>query len=125
MSGKKTIKKMKKFRTWTNVQQSKGETNEEKSKTMPDLHNDPRTTLENHIRGINPITGQILDRQQYYGDAIMPYQKDLTFEENRLRREALLIKANKLNDEITARDLSESKEETSPGTKDLGDTTTV
>ena len=84
MSGKKTN-----FRTWNNPKTFKGEFNDEASATMPDMHTDPRTVLENHVRGINPITGAVLDRQHYYGDAIIPYGKDLTFEELRIKRAAL------------------------------------
>lgn len=89
-----------KIRSWANVQPSKGEKNEQKSKTMPDLHNDPRITLENHVRGINPITGAILDQQKYYGDAILPYAKNLTYEELRLKRIALTNQAKELQDKI-------------------------
>jgi hypothetical protein len=87
----------KKIKSWNNVSSTKGEINNEKSVTMPDMENDPRTVLENHVRGINPITGAILDRQRYYGDAIMPYEKDLTYEELRIKREALEQKVTDLN----------------------------
>ena len=87
----------KKIKSWNNVTPTKGEVNTEKSITMPDMENDPRTVLENHVRGINPITGAILDRQRYYGDAILPYEKDLTFEELRIKREALEQKVTDLN----------------------------
>lgn len=79
----------KKIRSWQNSGTTKGETNNETSKTMPDMHVDPRVVLENHVRGINPITGAILDKQHYYGDNILPYAKDLTFEELRMKRQAL------------------------------------
>jgi hypothetical protein len=87
----------KKIKSWNNVTPTKGEVNTEKSITMPDMENDPRTVLENHVRGINPITGAILDKQRYFGDAIMPYQKDLTYEELRVKRESLEARVNELN----------------------------
>lgn len=90
----------KKLRTWNNPGIDPGQTNDEKSATMPDMQNDPRTVLENHVRGINPITGAILDRQLYYGDAIMPYGKDLTFEELKIKREALEQKKAELEEQI-------------------------
>lgn len=103
MSGKKK-KKMakKKFRTWANTMPTSGEVNTEPSKTMPDMHNDPRTIIENHVRGINPITGAILDGQKYYGDAILPYAKDLTYEELRVQREALKVRSDQLRAELEA-----------------------
>jgi hypothetical protein len=100
-SGKKT-KKMakKKLKTWANYTPEKGVENTGKSLTMPDMSNDPRTVLENHVRGINPITGAVLDRQRYYGDAILPYNKDLTYEELRMQREALNQKVAELNQKL-------------------------
>ena len=86
-----------KLRTKGNYVPEKGEVNEEKSLTMPDMHNDPRTVLENHVRGINPITGAVLDNQRYYGDAILPYAKDLTYEELYIKRQALEKKVQDLN----------------------------
>lgn len=79
----------KKIRSWNHSGTSQGEINNEQSKTMPDMHTDPRVVLENHVRGINPITGAILDKQHYYGDHILPYAKDLTFEELAMKRAAL------------------------------------
>ena len=95
-------KTKKKLRTWSNPGIDPGQTNDEKSATMPDMQNDPRTVLENHVRGINPITGAILDRQLYYGDAIMPYGKDLTFEELKIKREGLEQKKAELEEQIKA-----------------------
>lgn len=92
--------KKKKLRTWSNPGTDKGSLNEEKSATMPDMANDPRVILENHVRGINPITGAVLDRQRYYGDAIMPYGKDLTYEELRIKRKALEAKIEEINQSI-------------------------
>lgn len=111
MSGKKT-KKMakKKFKTWSNYTPEAGEVNEEKSLTMPDMQNDPRTVLENHVRGINPITGAVLDNALYYGDAILPYAKDLTFEELRIKRQALESKLADLNEKIQAASVEESSQ---------------
>mgnify|MGYP001496525979 CR=1 FL=1 len=82
MSGKKTNKR----RNWYNTLPTSGEVNDEKSKTMPDMAINPRKIIENHVRGINPITGAILDRGIYYGENELPIKKDLTFEELRLRR---------------------------------------
>lgn len=110
MSGKKT-KKMakKKIRTWSNPGIDKGVENTENSLTMPDMQNDPRTVLQNHVRGINPITGAVLDRQRYYGDAIMPYGKDLTYEELKIKREALEAKAAELSETLkTTQDATET-----------------
>lgn len=90
----------KKLKTWANYVPEKGEENTEKSLTMPDMSNDPRTVLENHVRGINPITGAVLDRQQFYGDAILPYERDLTFEELRIKREALNAKVEAINERL-------------------------
>lgn len=98
MSGKKKKKMAKtKLRTKANYKPEVGEINEEKSLTMPDMQNDPRTVLENHVRGINPITGAVLDNQRYYGDAILPYAKDLTYEELYIKRQALEKKVQDLN----------------------------
>lgn len=98
MSGKKKKKMAKtKLRTKANYKPEVGEVNEEKSLTMPDMQNDPRTVLENHVRGINPITGAVLDNQRYYGDAILPYAKDLTYEELYIKRQALEKKVQDLN----------------------------
>ena len=46
--------KKQKYRSWDNAPEDKGTVYTEKSKTMPDMHTDPRTVIENHIRGINP-----------------------------------------------------------------------
>lgn len=86
----------KKFRMWGEVPTTKGEENKEKSKTMPDMEVNPRTVIENHVRGINPITGAVLDRGLYYGENILPYEKDLTYEELRLKRLSLQKKAEEL-----------------------------
>jgi hypothetical protein len=94
----------KKLKTWANYTPEKGMENTEKSLTMPDMSNDPRTVLENHVRGINPITGAVLDRQRYYGDAILPYNKDLTYEELRMQREALNAKVAELNKKLQPQD---------------------
>jgi len=111
MSGKKK-KKMakKKLKTWSNYTPEAGEVNEEKSLTMPDMQNDPRAVLENHVRGINPITGAVLDNALYYGDAILPYAKDLTFEELRIKRQALETKLADLNEKIQAASVEESSQ---------------
>jgi len=108
MSGKKK-KKMakKKLKTWSSYTPEAGEVNEEKSLTMPDMQNDPRVVLENHVRGINPITGAVLDNQRYYGDAILPYAKDLTFEELRIKRAALETKLVELNEKLQATNMEE------------------
>lgn len=111
MSGKKTRKMAKKkLKTWSSYTPEAGEVNEEKSLTMPDMQNDPRVVLENHVRGINPITGAILDNQRYYGDAILPYAKDLTFEELRIQRVALETKLADLNEKIQAANVAESSQ---------------
>lgn len=91
MSGTK-----KKRRTWYNTFPTEGETNEEKSKTMPGMEINPRTIIENHVRGINPITGAVLDKGIYYGENILPTQKDLTYEELRTKRAELERKATDL-----------------------------
>ena len=111
MSGKKK-KKMakKKLKTWSSYTPEAGEVNEEKSLTMPDMQNDPRVVLENHVRGINPITGAVLDNQRYYGDAILPYAKDLTFEELRIKRAALETKLVELNEKLQATNVEESSQ---------------
>jgi len=108
MSGKKK-KKMakKKLKTWSSYTPEAGEVNEEKSLTMPDMQNDPRVVLENHVRGINPITGAVLDNQRYYGDAILPYAKDLTFEELRIKRAALETKLAELNEKLQETNMEE------------------
>jgi len=102
----------KKLRTKGNYVPEKGEVNEEKSLTMPDMHNDPRTVLENHVRGINPITGAVLDNQRYYGDAILPYAKDLTYEELLMKRKALESQLADFNEKIKS---NESATETGTG----------
>ena len=81
--------KKQKFRSWGNIPSNEGEKNTGKSKTMPDMEINPRRVLENHVRGINPITGAVLDKGLYYGDNILPYEKDLTYEELRIKRMAL------------------------------------
>jgi len=122
----------KKLRTKGNYVPEKGEVNEEKSLTMPDMHNDPRTVLENHVRGINPITGAVLDNQRYYGDAILPYAKDLTYEELLMKRKALEQQVADLNTKLSAK--NESATETGTGSttdnglagdEPVGETTTV
>ena len=106
-----------KFRSWNHIPEDKGSINEEKSATMPDMHTDPRVVLENHVRGINPITGAILDKQHYYGDAIIPYDKDLTFEELQVKRKALeqQIKAI-INPKTTVNDAEQTTEATGDST---------
>ena len=128
MSGKKTKKMAKaKLRTKANYKPEAGEVNEEKSLTMPDMQNDPRTVLENHVRGINPITGAILDNQRYYGDAIMPYAKDLTYEELLIKRQALEQKVADLNEKIQATNVEEPSESDNglAGNEPSGEDTTV
>jgi hypothetical protein len=126
MSGKKK-KKMakKKLKTWSNYTPEAGEVNEEKSLTMPDMQNDPRTVLENHVRGINPITGAVLDNALYYGDAILPYAKDLTFEELRIKRQALESKLADLNEKIQAASVEEPSQSSDglEGNESSGETT--
>ena len=108
MSGKKKKKMAKtKLRTKANYKPEVGEVNEEKSLTMPDMQNDPRTVLENHVRGINPITGAILDNQRYYGNVILPYAKDLTYEELLIKRQALEQQVADLNEKIQATTVEE------------------
>ena len=106
-----------KFRSWNNVPEDKGSINTEKSATMPDMHTDPRVVLENHVRGINPITGAILDKQHYYGDAILPYNKDLTFEELQIKRQALEQQIKQIINPKTTQNAEQTTEST-------GDTTT-
>ena len=126
MSGKKK-KKMakKKLKTWSSYTPEAGEVNEEKSLTMPDMQNDPRVVLENHVRGINPITGAVLDNALYYGDAILPYAKDLTFEELRIKRQALESKLADLNEKIQAASVEESSQSDNglEGNESAGETT--
>lgn len=107
MSGKKTVKR----RNWRNTYPTSGEVNEEKSKTMPDLAINPRKIIENHVRGINPITGAILDRGIYYGENELPIKKDLTYEELRLRRQEL---ERQLNESKIASDETNSNTTTVP-----------
>ena len=106
-----------KFRSWNNVPEDKGSINTEKSATMPDMHTDPRVVLENHVRGINPITGAILDKQHYYGDSIIPYGKDLTFEELQIKRAALEQQIKQIINPKTTQNAEQTTEST-------GDTTT-
>ena len=115
MSGKKT----KKTRNWYNTYPTSGEVNEEKSKTMPDMAINPRTIIENHVRGINPITGAILDRGIYYGENELPIKKDLTFEELRLRRLELERQTNELQ-KIASNETSSNK--TTVPTNETGST---
>ena len=128
MSGKKK-KKMakKKLKTWSNYTPEAGEVNEEKSLTMPDMQNDPRAVLENHVRGINPITGAILDNAIYYGDAILPYNKDLTYEELQIKRKALENKVSELNEKIKATQLAEQSQSDNglEGNESPGETTDI
>ena len=70
MSGTKK-KQPKPRRNWRNTYPDQGETNEESSKTMPDMAISPRTIIENHVRGINPITGAVLDSGVYPKKHIM------------------------------------------------------
>ena len=99
MSG--TKKQTKQRRNWRNTFPTEGEKNEEKSLTMPDMAISPRTIIENHVRGINPITGAVLDKGVYYGNTILPHEKDLTFEELRLKRQVLEVQLNELQNELT------------------------
>jgi hypothetical protein len=112
-----------KFRSWNNVPADKGTTNEEKSATMPDMHTDPRVVLENHVRGINPITGAILDKQHYYGDSIIPYGKDLTFEELQIKRAALEQQIKQIINPKTTQNAEQTTEST--GDTTAGGPTTV
>jgi len=84
---KKEVKN--RFRSWITPTEAMGETNTKESKTMPGMEVGPHKIIENHVRGINPITGAVLDRGLYYGENIVPYEKDLTYEELRLKRLAL------------------------------------
>ena len=112
-----------KFRSWGNPAPTKGTENTEKSATMPDMHVDPRVVLENHVRGINPINGAVLDKQHYYGDAILPYAKDLTFEELQIKREALEQQIKTIiNPKKVTTDAKETTE-TTGDTSDSGSTT--
>jgi len=101
MSGTKTTKKMR-YNTQAQAITYEGETNTENSKTMPGLHIDPRVILENHVRGINPINGAVINNQHYYGDAVLPYRKDLTYEELQLRKNALLEQQAELLETLTS-----------------------
>jgi hypothetical protein len=114
MSGKKTSKR----RNWRNTYPTKGEVNTEKSKTMPDMAINPRKIIENHVRGINPITGAVLDRGLYYGENELPVKKDLTYEELRLRRVEL---ERQLNDSKIASHETSSNKTTVP--EETGTTT--
>lgn len=119
MSGKKRKKMPKrKIRSWNSAMVTKGEESTKPSKTMPDMHNDPRIVIENHVRGINPITGAILDGQRYYGDAVLPYAKDLTFEELRIKRVALEQQIQDHNDSVTEMVTESNKSKEIP--KDAG-----
>ena len=109
----------KKIKNWNSPTMDTGEINEEKSKTMPDMHQDPRVVLENHVRGINPINGAILDKQHYYGDAILPYNKDLTFEELQIKRAALEQQMKEIINPLN------KQSDDSKTTETTGDTTTV
>ena len=100
MSGTKTTKK--RFNTQIASETYKGEENTQNSKTMPGLHIDPRVILENHVRGINPINGAVINNQHYYGDAVLPYRKDLTYEELQLRKNALLEQQANLLETLTS-----------------------
>ena len=112
--------KKNKFRSWGNAPEDKGEINKGKSKTMPDMHTDPRTVIENHIRGINPITGAVLDRQLYYGDNILPYEKDLTYEELRIKRMSLNAQVKALQDAPKTEEPTQDKLD-DPGTGETND----
>lgn len=111
-----------KIRSWANPVPTKGTENTEKSATMPDMHVDPRVVLENHVRGINPINGAVLDKQHYYGDAILPYAKDLTFEELQLKRQALEQQIKQIINPKTTQNATETTE-TTGDTSDSGSTT--
>ena len=128
MSGKKKRKMAKKkLKTWSSYTPEAGEVNEEKSLTMPDMQNDPRVVLENHVRGINPITGAVLDNQRYYGDAILPYAKDLTFEELRIKRASLETKLAELNEKIQSANVAEQSKSDNglEGNESPGETTNL
>lgn len=111
-----------KFRSWGNPAPTKGSENTEKSATMPDMHVDPRVVLENHVRGINPINGAVLDKQHYYGDAILPYAKDLTFEELQIKRQALEQQIKQIINPKTTQNATETTE-TTGDTSDTGSAT--
>lgn len=111
-----------KIRSWANPAPTKGTENTEKSATMPDMHVDPRVVLENHVRGINPINGAVLDKQHYYGDAILPYAKDLTFEELQLKRQALEQQIKQIINPKTTQNATETTK-TTGDTSDSGSTT--
>lgn len=111
-----------KIRSWANPAPTKGSENTEKSATMPDMHVDPRVVLENHVRGINPINGAVLDKQHYYGDAILPYAKDLTFEELQLKRQALEQQIKQIINPKTTQNATETTE-TTGDTSDSGSPT--
>ena len=102
MNGKK------KLRTWNNPQTTSGELNDSPSKTMPDMEINPRLVLENHVRGINPITAAVLDKQKFYGDNMLPYSKDLTFEELRLKRASLEKQLEGLNERLQSSETEET-----------------
>jgi len=86
------------------------------------MHVDPRVVLENHVRGINPINGAVLDKQHYYGDAILPYAKDLTYEELQLKRQALEQQIKQIINPKTTQNATETTE-TTGDTSDSGSTT--
>lgn len=104
--------KKNKFRTWVDPMGGKTENSEMQSKTMPDMEVNPRTVIENHVRGINPITGAVLDKGIYYGENVLPYEKDLTYEELRLKRIALSNQVNNLKTKIMDPVLPEPEMET-------------
>tara|TARA_B110000037_G_scaffold623_1_gene637 strand:+ start:1087 stop:1458 length:372 start_codon:yes stop_codon:yes gene_type:complete len=113
----------KKIRSWANSGTPTGETNTETSKTMPDMHTDPRVVLENHVRGINPITGAILDKQHYYGDNILPYAKDLTFEELQMKRKAIETQIKSIiNPQTTTNAKTENTEGDNTGNANVAET---
>lgn len=103
-----------KIRTWSSKMVTKGEKNSEETITMPDLHIDPRKVIENHVRGINPITGAILDNQRYYGNAILPYSKDLTYEELQLKRESLIDQVQNVEQKTNTPGQTSSEPTTDP-----------
>jgi len=126
MSGTKKSQP-KKRRNWRNTYPDQGEINEEQSKTMPDMAISPRTIIENHVRGINPITGAVLDSGVYYGNNILPHEKDLTFEELRLKRQALENQLNELKEKAVSSDQEAIPTEnaTTPGSNESSTGTTV
>lgn len=115
MSGTKK-KQPKPRRNWRNTYPDQGEINEENSRTMPDMAISPRTIIENHVRGINPITGAVLDSGVYYGNNILPHEKDLTFEELRLKRQALENQLNEFKEQAVSSDQETVPTENSPTT---------